>query len=210
MPNVARFEALVSQCPLVAILRGVRPDEVVEIAGALIDNGIRMLEVPLNSPDPFTSIRRLADAFGASALIGAGTVTSIHDVERVADAGGALVVSPNIAPMIVRVSVAAGLVTLPGVATPSEAFSALDAGAHGVKAFPADQIGCKGLQAWLTVLPPSTRVFAVGGIDEHSIPKYRAAGIGAFGVGGTLYKPGFTAADVGLRAKMLKGACMTA
>ncbi|WP_316681734.1 2-dehydro-3-deoxy-6-phosphogalactonate aldolase [Ralstonia flaminis] len=206
--NVEKFAQLMARCPIVAILRGVHPDEVLEIGEALISNGIEIIEVPLNSPEPFESIRRLQARFGETALIGAGTVVTVEQVDRVRDAGGALVVSPNINPAVVRRTVETGLVSLPGVATPSEAYVALEAGAHAVKAFPADQIGCVALQAWKTILPAGTRLLAVGGVDEATLPRFRAAGITGFGVGGSLYKPGALPEQVGLVAKKLHNACL--
>lgn len=205
--NIEAFRQRMARCPIVAILRGVCPDEVVAIGEALVSNGIDIIEVPLNSPDPLESIRRLQTHFGDAALIGAGTVVSVDDVDRVREAGGALVVSPNINPDVVRRTVAYGMVSLPGVATPSEAYMALEAGAHGLKAFPADQIGCAALQGWKSILPSGTRLLAVGGIDEITIPRYRAVGISGFGVGGSLYKPGYSPVQVGHHAKRLHNAC---
>ncbi|RWA53447.1 2-dehydro-3-deoxy-6-phosphogalactonate aldolase [Cupriavidus sp. UYMSc13B] len=207
--NGARFNALLSECPIVAILRGIRPGEVVSVGDALIRSGIRIIEVPLNSPEPLESIWRLATVFGDTAMIGAGTVLELADVAHVAAAGGILAVSPNVDMAVVREAVAAGMVSLPGVATPSEAFTALSAGAHALKAFPAEQIGCGALKAWKSVLPTNAKILAVGGVDATTIPSFREAGVAGFGIGGTLYRPGSSAADVEARARALVGACAT-
>ena len=205
--NLARFDTLFRQCPLVAILRGVEPAEVLQIAQGLLRSGIRLIEVPLNSPRPMDSIRLLVKALGAEAMIGAGTVTSVAQVLELADLGGTLVVSPNFDEEVVQQTVRSGLVSLPGVATPSEAFRAVRVGAHAIKAFPAEQIGVAGLKAWHSVLPKGIRVLAVGGVDVTTIPTLRAAGVVGFGVGSSLYRPGQSAADVELRAKKLVAAC---
>lgn len=202
-----RFRSYISCCPLVAILRGIRPEEVIEVGEILIRHDIRVIEVPLHSPDPLESIRRLAKVFGSRALIGAGTVTRRSEVGAVRQAGGSIIVSPNFNPQVVRETISEGLISLPGVATPSEAFAALEIGAHAIKAFPIEQIGEKALRAWTSVLPPGAQIIAVGGIDEHSIPDFENAGVAGFGVGSSLYKPGLTAAQVGERAKRIREAC---
>jgi 2-dehydro-3-deoxyphosphogalactonate aldolase len=176
--------------PLVAVLRGITPAEVDAIGTALTDNGFRILEVPLNSPDPFASIARLAQGFGTRCLIGAGTVLRVADVERVAAAGGALIVMPHGDVAIVREAKRLGLVCLPGVATPTEAFAALDAGADGLKMFPAEQLTPAVLRAWRAVLPKDALVFPVGGIRPDTMAPYRAAGAAGFGTGSYLYQPG--------------------
>lgn len=188
--------------PLVAILRGLRPEEALPIGAALLDAGFRILEVPLNSPDPFASIARLARAIGDRALLGAGTVRRIEEVERLAAAGGRLLVMPHADPAVIRAGVAAGLVTVPGIATPSEAFAALDAGAHALKLFPAEMIGPGVVKALRAVLPPEVPLLPVGGIVPESMGPYRAAGASGFGLGSALYKPGDPPETVAARARL--------
>jgi 2-dehydro-3-deoxyphosphogalactonate aldolase len=182
--------------PLVAVLRGITPAEVEAIGTALTDNGFRILEVPLNSPDPFTSIARLVHGFGARCLVGAGTVLRVADVERVAAAGGQLIVMPHADLALVREAKRRGLVCLPGVATPTEAFAALDAGADGLKMFPAEQLAPAVLKAWRAVLPKDALVFPVGGIRPDTMASYRAVGADGFGTGSHLYQPGAAPAAV--------------
>jgi len=184
------FDSYFDQCPLVAIIRGVRPDDAVEIARALYEAGIRIIEVPLNSPDPFTSIRAIADAMGENALVGAGTVVDLPDVERVKQAGGRIVVSPNMNPQIISATVAAGMVSSPGVFTPSEAYSAIHSGAHALKLFPAEAASPKVVKALRAVLPTGTRLLVVGGVSPESICGWLDGGADGFGLGGGLYKPG--------------------
>ena len=182
--------------PLIAILRGLEPDEAVEIGEALFDAGFRCLEVPLNSPRPLDSIARLAARFGDEMLVGAGTVLTPSAVDDVKSAGGTLIISPNANPAVIAQAKAQGLISLPGVSTPTEAFAALDAGADGLKLFPAEVAGVAGLKALKAVLPQTTQVYAVGGIDPGSIPAWRGAGAAGFGIGSALYRPGANAADV--------------
>lgn len=192
-----RLDAL----PLVAILRGVTPDEAVGIGEALVAAGFTTIEVPLNSPDPMVSIARLAGRFGGRCLIGAGTVLRVSDVAAVAATGAKLIVMPHADPVIITAAKAHGLVCVPGVATPTEAFAALAAGADGLKAFPAEQIGPEVIKAWRAVLPNATRVMPVGGITPARMAVYRAAGATGFGLGSALYKPGMDAAAVGANAR---------
>ena len=192
--------------PIIAILRGIRPDEVDAIGAALITAGIERIEVPLNSPEPLESIARLARAFGDRALIGAGTVLTSTDVAAVADAGGRLIVSPNLDAAVVREAKARGLQSFPGVFTASECFAALKAGADGLKVFPAFQMGPAGLKALRDVLPPSAEVYGVGGIDASDFAAWLAVGATGFGIGGALYKPGASAEDVAAKAAALVAA----
>lgn len=196
-----RFRTAFADCPLVAIIRGVRPDEAEAIGGALIDAGISIIEVPLNSPRPFDSVQRLAAAFGDRALIGAGTVLKAGDVARVADAGGRLIVSPNADADVIAAAVTAGMVAAPGYFTPTEAFAALAAGAHALKLFPAEAAGPPVVRAQRAVLPPDVPLIVVGGVTPESMAGWREAGADGFGLGGGLYRPGMTAAEVGSRAR---------
>lgn len=187
--------------PFVAILRGVQPDEVEDIAAALIDEGIDIIEVPLNSPQPLDSIRRLADRFSAAALIGAGTVLDVAAVHAVADAGARLMVAPNADADVVRAAKHAGLIAMPGFLTPSEGLAMLAAGADALKLFPAEAASPAVLRALRAVLPPDTAVLPVGGIQTEHVAAWRAAGAAGFGIGSALYKPGLSAADVRARAR---------
>jgi 2-dehydro-3-deoxyphosphogalactonate aldolase len=182
--------------PLVAILRGVTPPEVVEIGRALVNAGFAILEVPLNSPDPIASIGRLAEAFGADALIGAGTVTTVGAVAEVAMAGGRLIVMPHADVAVIRAAKAAELICVPGVATPTEAFAALAAGADALKLFPAELLSPQVLKAMRSVLPKDVAVLPVGGITPANMAPYLAAGAAGFGLGSAVYKPGMAAAAV--------------
>ena len=193
----------IAHCPIIAILRGLRPEEAESIGVALIDAGISIIEVPLNSPEPFESIRRLGHSFGKKALIGAGTVTRIEDVSRLRDAGGKLMVAPNTDVRVISAAKAAGLIAVPGVATPTEAFLALEAGADGLKLFPAETLGPISLRAWRAVLPVDCLLIPVGGVDETTIAEWQKAGAGAFGVGSALFEPGATAEAVNKRTRRL-------
>lgn len=196
-----RFAGLLRQCPLIAILRGVRADEVADIGTALVDAGIRIIEVPLNSPDPLDSIAALAARCGGDALVGAGTVLDPLDVGRVADAGGEIIVAPNADPAVIRETVARGMASAPGVFTPTEAFAALGAGAHALKLFPAEAAPPPVVKAMRAVLPKDVPLLVVGGIAPKAMATYLAAGASGFGLGGALYAPGISAAEVHRRAK---------
>lgn len=186
---------------LVAILRGVRPEEVEAVVAALIETGFEAIEIPLNSPEPFDSIGRAARVVPEGVLIGAGTVLTAAEVRRLSDVGGRLLVSPNVDAEVLDTAAELGLVSMPGVLTPTEAFTALRLGASALKFFPAMVIGPSGIAAMRAVLPPETIVGAIGGVDETSFEAYRAAGVTAFGVGSSLYKPGMSAGDVAVRAR---------
>jgi 2-dehydro-3-deoxyphosphogalactonate aldolase len=186
-PNLRSF---LHPLPLIAVLRGITPMEIDAVGAALIDNGFRILEVPLNSPDPFDSIARLEKRFGERCLTGAGTVTKIVDVARVRAAGGRLIVMPHGDVEVVREAKRQGMLCVPGVATPTEAFAALDAGADGLKMFPAEQLPAAALKAWRAVLPKDALVFPVGGIRPDNMTAYWEAGASGFGTGSNLYAPG--------------------
>ncbi|EPC02953.1 2-dehydro-3-deoxy-6-phosphogalactonate aldolase [Litchfieldella anticariensis FP35 = DSM 16096] len=196
--------------PLIGILRGITPDEVVDVGEALLEAGIERIEVPLNSPEPLESIRRLSEALGERALIGAGTVLYVSQVREVHAAGGRLIVSPNCRPTVIEESRRLDMVSLPGIVTPSEAFDALDAGASGLKLFPAIQVGIEGMKAVRAVLPSGTELYAVGGIDTGNFTEWRAAGVDGAGLGSALYKPGRSAAEVGAKARKLVAAWQSA
>lgn len=195
------FAAAFAACPLVAILRGVRPDEVEPIGEALVDAGFTLVEVPLNSPDPFASIAALARRIGDRAMVGAGTVLTVDDVARVGDAGGRMVISPNTNVDVVTATARAGMASLPGYFTPSEAFAALAAGASALKLFPAEAASPAVLKAQRAVLPKHVPVLVVGGVSPDTMGPWRAAGASGFGLGSALYKAGATAAQVGEAAR---------
>jgi 2-dehydro-3-deoxyphosphogalactonate aldolase len=181
-------------CPLIAILRGIRPDEVVAMGEALIDAGITILEVPLNSPEPCESITRLCESAGARALVGAGTVIGADAVARVAGAGGLLMLAPNTDAATIAAAIAGEMMAIPGFFTPTEAFAALHAGADALKYFPAEAGSPAALKAMRAVLPRSIPIIAVGGITPDNLPAWRAAGADGFGLGSALYRPGTTPA----------------
>lgn len=201
MTSLAAFDAAFASCPLIAILRGVRPDEVVAIGEELVAAGFTLIEVPMNSPDPLDSVARLVAALGDRAMIGAGTVLTVDQVAAMRDAGGRMVISPNTNIDVIRASAAAGLVSLPGIATPSEALAALDAGATALKLFPAEAASPTILKAMRAILPSDLRVLPVGGIVPEGMAPWRQAGAAGFGLGSALYKPGMTAGEVGARAR---------
>lgn len=184
------FRKAMTHCPLVAILRGIKPEHAAAIGDRLIETGFTMIEVPLNSPDPLRTIEILAHRLGSRALVGAGTVLNAHQVDEVKAAGGTLVVSPNCDDAVIARTKQAGLVSIPGVATPTEAFVALSAGADALKAFPAETLPPAAIKAWLAVLPAGTEILPVGGIGKDNMGGYWKAGARGFGLGSSLYKPG--------------------
>ena len=190
-----QFQTLFADCPLIAILRGVRPDEAEAIGDALVEGGVRIIEVPLNSPDPLDSIARLSARFEGRALIGAGTVLSIDQIDPIRSAGGRLIVSPSTNTAVIAATVAAGLVSCPGYFTLSEAFAALDAGAHALKLFPAEAASPAVVRAQRAVLPKELKLIVVGGIGPDTMAPWFAAGADGFGLGSGIYRPGQTPAD---------------
>lgn len=194
------FDEAADRCGLVAILRGVTPDEVLAIAHALHGAGIRIVEVPLNSPDPFTSIERLAKAFSGTLIVGAGTVLEPADVNMLKAHGGQISVSPDCNPVVIARASALGMTPLPGVFTPTEAFAAIRAGARHLKLFPAEEARPATVKAWRAVLPRQVKLFAVGGITPANMQGWIDAGTAGFGIGSNIYKPGMTADDVAGRA----------
>jgi 2-dehydro-3-deoxyphosphogalactonate aldolase len=204
------MKTFLDRCPLIAILRGVRPDEVIPICAALEAAGIAIVEVPLNSPQPIESIRLLAANFGERLLIGAGTVMTPAQVEEVAAVGGRLIVTPHADPDLVRTAKALHMMAAPGFFTPAEAFSLLDAGADAIKLFPAEGSNPAALRAMRAILPPGTLVIPVGGIAPDNIRLWHEAGAAGYGIGSSIYKPGDTAEIVGRKAAALVAACQAA
>ena len=200
MAALAHFNKAFAQCPLIAILRGLHPDESVAIGEALVEAGITILEVPLNSPDPFKSIARLAKALQGRAVVGAGTVYRRTEVDQVMDAGGTLIVSPNANPDVIAHAVSEHLVSAPGVFTPTEAMSALDAGAHVLKLFPGELMSPQGVKALSAVLPKSTRMVLVGGVNDTSFASYAGTPLAGYGLGSSLFSPGVDAVEIKKRA----------
>lgn len=189
--------------PVVAILRGLQPHEAVAVGAALVESGIRIIEVPLNSPDPLASIAALQSAFGDTALIGAGTVLSVEAAEGLHGVGGRIMVTPNTDPSVIARGVQLGLEVMPGFMTPSEAFAAINAGARRIKLFPAARLGTSYIKAVKDVLPRNVGVWAVGGTDAATIGEWLNAGCEGIGVGGALYRPGDSADQVGEKARQL-------
>ena len=196
-----RFRTYLEECPLVAIIRGVRPDEAEAIGEALYEGGIRIIEVPLNSPDPLESIARLSARIGDRALVGAGTVLQVEQVESVRAAGGQLIVSPSANPSVIAATAAAGMLSCPGYFTPTEAFTALDAGAHSLKLFPAEAASPAVLKAMRAVLPADLPILVVGGVTPQGMPAWLAAGATGFGLGSGVYRPGQSPAETVEKAR---------
>jgi 2-dehydro-3-deoxyphosphogalactonate aldolase len=199
MPVPVPFPSI--RYPLVAILRGLKPEETADTVQALLDEGFEAIEIPLNSPEPFKSIGIAARLAPANALIGAGTVLTIGDVNQLKDAGGRLFVSPNVDVPVLTHAVNCGMVTLPGVFTATEALAAARAGATGLKFFPASVLGADGINAIKAVLPADLMIAAVGGVSDKNFAEYGKIGVKAFGLGSSLYKPGMKPSEVALRAR---------
>lgn len=200
------LRTLLGHCPLVAILRGVRPEEAEAVGAVLVEAGLLVIEVPLNSPEPLRSIESLARRFGDRALIGAGTVRRGTEVDAVADAGGRLIVTPHADPAVVRAAKARGLLAVPGFFTPAEAFALLDAGADALKLFPAEGSSPAALRAMRAVLPPDAMVLPVGGMDAGTMAPWRDAGAAGFGIGSAIYKPDDAPGVVAAKARALLAA----
>lgn len=198
---MSRFPFPAMKRPLIAILRGLKPEETAGVVGALIEAGFTAIEIPLNSPDPFRSIETAAKMAPNGCLIGAGTVLTTDQVEQLDAVGGRLMVSPNVEPAVISLAATKGMVTMPGVFTPTEALAAARAGATGLKFFPASVLGPSGINAIRAVLPADLEIAAVGGVSEENFADYAKAGIRSFGLGSSLYKPGMAAADVATRAR---------
>jgi len=195
-PLLAKFNAQMDALPLMAILRGLKPEEALEVGQAIVNAGFQILEVPLNSPDPLRSIQILAEAF-PNALVGAGTVTTAQQVRDIKAAGGQIIISPHLDDNVVCEAVNLGLISMPGVATPTEAFRAIALGAHGLKLFPAEMISPSIVKSMRAVLPGHVRLIPVGGIGALNMADYRQCGASGFGIGSALYAPGKTVQAIG-------------
>lgn len=196
----SRFFSAFSACPLIAILRGLVPDDAAWVGETLFESGIQIIEVPLNSPLPYESIEILRNTLPQSAIIGAGTVTRIEQVSGVSNAGGEIIVSPNTDPSIIKASIEEGMISAPGCLTPSEAFSAIYAGAHALKLFPANIIGAAGVKAIGAVLPRDIPLLAVGGVGPGNMNEFTEVGIAGFGLGSSLFHPGIERAELAKRS----------
>jgi 2-dehydro-3-deoxyphosphogalactonate aldolase len=199
-------ESLLESLPLVAILRGLLPSRAIEVGEAIFAAGIRSIEVPLNSPEPYVSIRKLTELFGDRCLCGAGTVLSVEDVQRTHDAGGRLIVSPNCEPAVIAAALKLNMIVMPGIATATEAFAAIRAGARHLKLFPAATYGAGHLKALRDVLPADARMYPVGGVGAADIAAWLAAGAAGFGFGSDIFKPAYATAEVAERAHRIVSA----
>lgn len=200
-------ESSLKVSPLIAILRGITPEEIIDYSDVIIESGWRCIEIPLNSPDPLESIRRLAKHCGDDVLVGAGTVLSVNDVAAVSNAGGRLIVSPNTNPEIIRAALDCDMVIMPGFLTPTEAFTAYQAGARYLKLFPADTMGPTYIKAIRSVLPVDAKIIPVGGVSPETIAAFHQAGSVAYGIGSQLYKAGMSVAEVRAQAERFFAAC---
>lgn len=195
------FDDAFAELPLVAILRGLHPDHALDVASVLVEAGFRVIEVPLNSPEPFASIERIAARFGEDAVIGAGTVLTEADARRTLDAGGRLVVAPNFDARVGKAALETGAAWCPGVLTPTEAFAAIEEGATALKIFPAELVPPAGVAALRAVLPRDAKLIIVGGVTPTTMRPYVGAGADGFGLGSALFKPAYTVPDVAARAR---------
>jgi 2-dehydro-3-deoxyphosphogalactonate aldolase len=193
MTLLERWQDTLKTLPLVAILRGITPGEALAVGEQIVAAGFKVLEVPLNSPEPFDSIKLMAEAFGRDAIVGAGTVLKVEDVDRLAEVGGQICISPNANPAVIRRAKELGLISFPAFFTATEAFTAIDAGADALKLFPAELAGVKGLKALKAILPKTMPVFPVGGVEPGNMTEYLDVGAAGFGIGSSVYKPGDTA-----------------
>ncbi len=196
-----QFEAALSALPLIAVLRGIRTEEALAVGGALAGAGFTLIEATMNSPSPLATIEQLADELGETLCVGAGTVLKVSEVDEVAAAGGRLIVSPNMAPAGISRTRELGLISVPGVFTPTEAFAAIAAGAHALKLFPAEAIAPNVVKAWQAVLPPEIPILVTGGVTAANLPDYLKAGARGAGLGSALYKVGKTPAAVAQAAR---------
>lgn len=201
MSLIDRWQDTLKTLPLVAILRGIMPGEALAIGERIVAAGFKVLEVPLNSPEPFESIRLMVDAFGKDAIVGAGTVLKVTDVDRLADVGGQICISPNTNPAVIKRAKELGMISFPAFFTATEAFTAIDAGADALKLFPAELAGVKGLKALKAILPKDVPVFPVGGVEPGNMKEYLDVGAAGFGIGSSVYKPGDTAEIAFAKAK---------
>jgi 2-dehydro-3-deoxyphosphogalactonate aldolase len=193
MTLLERWQDTLKTLPLVAILRGIKPSEALAVGSRIVTAGFKVLEVPLNSPEPFESIKLMVEAFGNDAIVGAGTVLRPEDVDRLAEVGGQICISPNANPAVIRRAKDLGLISFPAFFTATEAFVAIDAGADALKLFPAELAGVKGLKALKAILPKTMPVFPVGGVEPGNMKDYLDVGAAGFGIGSSVYKPGDTA-----------------
>ncbi len=193
MTLIERWQDTLKTLPLVAILRGITPGEALAIGEKIVAAGFKVLEVPLNSPEPFESIKLMAGAFGKDAIVGAGTVLKVEDVDRLSEVGGQICISPNTNPAVIKRAKELGLISFPAFFTATEAFTAIDAGADALKLFPAELAGVKGLKALKAILPKNMPVFPVGGVEPGNMKEYLDVGAAGFGIGSSVYKPGDTA-----------------
>lgn len=201
MSLIDRWQDTLKTLPLVAILRGITPGEALAVGERIVAAGFKVLEVPLNSPEPFESIRLMVDAFGQDAIVGAGTVLKVADVDRLADVGGQICISPNTNPAVIKRAKELGMISFPAFFTATEAFTAIDAGADALKLFPAELAGVKGLKALKAILPKDVPVFPVGGVEPGNMKEYLDVGAAGFGIGSSVYKPGDTAEIAFAKAK---------
>lgn len=201
MTLMQQWQDTLNTLPLVAILRGLRPDEAVAVGEKLVEAGFRIVEVPLNSPEPFDSIRKMVQALGSRAIVGAGTVLNVADVETLHAVGGQICISPNTNTDVIRRAKALGMISFPAFFTPTEAFLAIDAGADAIKLFPAELAGTTGLKAMKAVLPKTIPVFPVGGVNPDNMKDFIAAGAAGFGIGSAVFKPGDTPDEVYKKAR---------